>query len=117
MCCGPRRAEEKNMCGAVETLKGGYMDGTGWVTPLGRSGSYSRAGSDWRQSLLASLCTRRCAVLMDRLGRRGGLFLDWASATFGDGECRGSGEVSEDNSSSAGRSMSSGTVASLPLSG
>ena len=33
MCCGPRRAEEKNMCGAVATPKGGYMDGTGGATP------------------------------------------------------------------------------------
>ena len=69
------------------------------------------------RSLLASLRTRRYAVLIDRLGRRGGLFLDWASATFGDGERSGSGELSKDNLSSAGRSMSSGTTASLPLSG
>ena len=55
--------------------------------------------------------------MMDRLGRRGGLFLDWASAALGDGERRGSRELSEDNSSSTGRSMSSGTAASLPLSG
>ena len=41
MCCGPRRGEEKNMCGAVATLKGGYMDGTGGMTPPGRSSSYS----------------------------------------------------------------------------
>ena len=41
MCCGPRRVEEKNMCGAVATSKGGYMDGTGGVTPPGRSGAYS----------------------------------------------------------------------------
>ena len=54
---------------------------------------------------------------MDRLGRRGDLFLDWASAAFGDGESCGSGELSEDNSSFAGRLMSSGTAASLPLSG
>ena len=53
---------------------------------------------------------------MDRLGRRGGLFLDWASAVFGDGERRGSGELSEENSSSVGRLMSSGTTNSLPLS-
>ena len=105
------------MCGAVATLKGEYMDGTGRVMPPGRSGAYSRAGSDWRRSLLASLRTRRCVVLMDLLGRRGGLFLDWASAAFGDGERHGSGDLSEDNSSSAGRSMLSGTVASLPLSG
>ena len=41
MCSGPRRAEEKNMCGAVAILKGGYMDGTGGVTPSGHSGTYS----------------------------------------------------------------------------
>ena len=43
--------------------------------------------------------------------------MDWASADFGDGERRGSGELLEDNSSSAGRSMSSDTTVSLPLSG
>ena len=50
---------------------------------------------------------------MDRLDRRGGLFLEWASAAFGDGEQRGSGELSEDNSSSAGRSTSSDAATSL----
>ena len=40
-----------------------------------------------------------------------------ASAEFGDGERCGSGELSEENSSSVGKSMSSGIVASLPLSG
>ena len=30
MCCGPRRVEEKNMCGAVATLKGGT-----WMVPVG----------------------------------------------------------------------------------
>ena len=53
---------------------------------------------------------------MDRLGQRGGFFLDWASA-FGDGGRLESRELSEDNSSSAGRSMSSARAASLPLSG
>ena len=43
---------------------------------------------------------------MDRLGRQGGLFLDWASAAFRDGERCGSGDLSEDNSSSTGKSMS-----------
>ena len=52
---------------------------------------------------------------MDRLGQGGGLFLDWDFAAFRDGERRGSGELSEDNLSSAGRSMSSGTTASLSL--
>ena len=54
---------------------------------------------------------------MDQLDRRGGLFLEWASAAFGDGEQHGSGELPKDNSSSAGRSMSSGTTTSLPLLG
>ena len=54
---------------------------------------------------------------MDRLGRRGGLFLDWAFAVLGDGERRESRELSEDNSSFAGRLTSSGTATSLPLSG
>ena len=54
---------------------------------------------------------------MDRLDRRGGLFLDWAFAAFGDGEWRGSGELPEDSSSSVGRSMSPGAAGSLPLPG
>ena len=41
MCCGPRRAEEKNLCRAVATLKGGYMDGTGGAMPPGRLSAYS----------------------------------------------------------------------------
>ena len=43
--------------------------------------------------------------------------MDWASSAFGDGERRGSGELSKDNSSSVGRSMLLGTTSSLPLSG
>ena len=54
---------------------------------------------------------------MDLLDRRGGLFLDWASKAFGDGEWRGCGELPEDSSSSAGRSMSFGIATSLPLPG
>ena len=41
MSCGPRRAEEKNMCEAVVTLKGEYMDGTGGAKPPGCSSTYS----------------------------------------------------------------------------
>ena len=37
----PRRAGEKNMCGAVATPKGVYMDGTGEAMPPGRLGAYS----------------------------------------------------------------------------
>ena len=46
-------------------------------------------------------------TLMDLLDWRGGLFLDWASAAFRDGERHGSGELPEDSSSSVGISMSS----------
>ena len=56
-------------------------------------------------------------ILTDRLDRRGGFFLEWASAAFGDGERRGSRELLVDNSSSAGRMISSSAAASLPLSG
>ena len=124
MCCGPRRAEKKNTCGAVATPKGGgggggggggYMDGT--------------SGGDAPESLgrifmsrlqLASVHTSFSPYLAFRgidgsVGSTRGLFLDLVSTTFGDGERRRSGELLEDNSSSAGRSMSSGTTASLPL--
>ena len=56
-------------------------------------------------------------MLMDKLDQRGGLFLEWASAAFGDGEWCRSGELPKDNSSSAGRSTSSDAATSLPLSG
>ena len=68
------------------------MDSTGGGKPLTRSGTYWGAGVGGRWSLLGSLRTRRLVTLMDRLGRRGGLFLEWASAAFGDGERRGSGD-------------------------
>ena len=54
---------------------------------------------------------------MDRLGQRGGLFLEWASTVLGDGEQRGRRELLEDNSSSADRSISSCAAVSLPLPG
>ena len=41
MSCGPRMAEDKNMCGAGAALKGGYMDGTDGAMLPGRSGTYS----------------------------------------------------------------------------
>ena len=70
-----------------------------------------------RWPLMGSLRVRCLATLMNRLGWRDGLFLEWASAAFGDNERRSRGELPEDNSSSAGRSMSSGIAASLPLPG
>ena len=117
MSCGPRTAEGAIICSVGATSKGGYMDGTSGGKPPARSGTYRGAGVGGRWSLLGSIRTRRLATLMDRLDWRGGLFLEWASATFGDGERRRSGEFSEDNSSSAGRSTSFGAVTSLPLPG
>ena len=54
---------------------------------------------------------------MDRLDQRGGLFLDWVSSAFRDGERRGSGELLEDSSSFACRSMSFSVTTSLPFPG
>ena len=64
---------------------------------------------------MGSLRARRLATLMDQVAQRGGLFLEWASAALREGDRRGSGELPEDNSSSAGRSTSSGEETSLPL--
>ena len=72
-------------------------------------------GGCW--SLLGSLRARRFLTLADWLDRRGGLFLEWASTTFGDGDQREREELPEDNSSLAGRSISSSATASLPFLG
>ena len=64
-----------------------------------------------------ALSAWRLAMLMDRLDRRGNIFLEWASAAFGEGERCGSGELPEINSSSACRSTLSGVTTSLPLLG
>ena len=117
MSSGPRAAEGAIICSAGETLYSWYMDGPSEGKPSGRLGAYWGAGVRGHWFLLSSLRTRRLAILTDRLGRRGGLFLKWASAAFEDGERRGRGELPEDNSSSAGRSISSDTAVSLPLLG
>ena len=93
------------------------MDGTSGGKSPARSGTYWGTGVGGHWSLLGSLRTRRLATLMDLLDRRGSLFLEWASAAFGDGEWRGSGELLEDNSSSVGRSTLSGATTYLPLPG
>ena len=91
------------------------MEGPGERKTSARLGAYWGTGVSGRWPLLGSLRTRRLAILTDRLGWRGGLFLEWASATFGDGERRGKEELQEDNSLSAGRSISSGAAIPLPL--
>ena len=67
--------------------------------------------------MLGSFSVRCFSILIDRLGRRDGLFLEWASTAFRDDERRRRGELPEDNSSSAGKSISFGIAASLPLPG
>ena len=63
-----------------------------------------------RGPLLGSLRVRCLAVLIDRLGRRDGLFLEWAFTAFGDDERRRRGELPEDNSSSVDKSISYGVA-------
>ena len=96
---------------------GGYMDGIGGATPPGSlecifMSRLRLAFVPTGFSLYSALRGTNGSARSTR-----GLFLDWASAAFEDGERCGSGELSVDNSSSAGRSMSSGTIASLPLPG
>ena len=69
------------------------------------------------EPLLGSLLVQCLAILIDLLGRRDDLFLKWASAAFGDDERRRRGELPEDNSSSAGKSISYSVAVSLPLPG
>ena len=103
------------MCGVGVASKVGYMSRSGGATPLCHVGTFSGACSNYHRSLLISLHTRRCMPLMERLEGRRGLFLDSASMLFFGGERSCSGELSEDNSSSAAASLSPGRMGSLPL--
>ena len=93
----------------------GYPNGSDGAVPLCHVGMFSRACFDCRLSLLNSLRTRRGMPLTDRLELCGGLFLDSASMLFFGGGRSGSGELPEDNSSSAAASLSSGQIGSLPF--
>ena len=117
MSSGPRTAEGAIICGAGAAPYGWYMGGPGGRKTSARLGAYWGTSVSGRWPLLGSLRTRRLAILMDRLSWRGGLFLERASAAFGDGDRRGRGEFPEDNSSSVGRSISSCAVIPLPLPG
>ena len=101
MSLGPRTVVDVSMCGADVAPKVGYMNESGGATPLCHVGTFSRIYFDCRRSLLISLRTRRCMPLTERLERRRGLFLDSASTLFFRGERSGSGDLPEDNSSSA----------------
>ena len=101
MSSGPRTAEGEIICGVGAAPYDRYMGGPGEGKPSARLSAYWGAGVRGHWSLLGSLRTRRLAILTDRLGRRGGLFLEWASAEFEDGERRRRGKLPKDNSSSA----------------
>ena len=103
------------ICGASAAPKVGYMNGSDGATPLCHVGTFLGAYYDCRRSLLISLRARRCMPLTEQLERLGGLFLDSASTLFFGGEGSGSGELPEDNSSSAAASLSPGRMGSLPL--
>ena len=82
MSSGPRTVVDVSMCGAVVASKVGYMNGSDGATPICHVGTFSRACSDYRRTLLIYLHTQRCMPLTERLERRGGLFLDSASTLF-----------------------------------
>ena len=115
MSSSPWTVVDVSMCGAGSASKVGYMNGSGGATPLCHMGTFSGACSDCRCYLLISLHTQRCMLLTGRLEWRGGLFLDSASMLFFEGERSSSGELSEDNSSSAAASLLPGRMGSLPL--
>ena len=115
MSSGPWIVVDVSMCGAGATPKVGYMNESDGATPLCHVDTFSGTCSDRRRSLLISLRPRRCMPLTERLERGGGLFLDSASTLFFGGERSGSGELPEDNSSSAVASLSPGRMVSLPL--
>ena len=115
MSSGPRTVVDVSMCEAGATPKVGYMNGSGGAMPLCHMGTFSGAYSDCRFSLLISLLAWQCMLLTEWLERCKGLCLDSASTLFFGGERSGSGELPEDNSSSAVASLSPGRMGSLPL--
>ena len=108
MYSSPRTVAGAGIYGVGAALKVGYPNGSDGVVPLCHMGMFSGVCSDYRFSLLNSLRTRRGMPLTDQLERRGGLFLDSASTLFFGGGRSGSGQLPEDNSSSASVSLSSG---------
>ena len=111
----PWTVVDVSRCGAGASLKVGYMNESGAVTPLCHVGTFLGACSDCRCSLLISLHIRRCILLTEWLEQRGGLFLDLASTLFFGSERSGSGELPKDNSLFAAASLSPGRMGSLPL--
>ena len=112
---GPRTAVGTGINGTGATSKAGCLNGSNGAVPPSHAGMFSGARSDCRLSLLNSLGTRQGMPPTDRLERYGGLFLDSTSTLFFGGGRSGSGELPEDNSSSATALLSSCRIGSLPL--
>ena len=115
MSSGPQIVVGAGMYGAGAAPKVGYTNGSDGATPLCHASIFSGACSNYHFSLLNSLRTQRGMPLTERLERHGALFLDSISMLFFGGGRSGSGELPEDNSSSAAASLSSGRIGSLPL--
>ena len=112
MSSSPRTVADAGIYGTGAAPKAGYTNENDGAMPLCHVGIFSGACSDCRLSLLISLRTRQSTPLTER---REGLFLYSASTLFFGGGRSGSGELLEDNSSSAAASLSSGRIGSLPL--
>ena len=90
----------KDPCGTGRAPGGYRAWKNGGVVPPNRVATCSGANCERGPSLLPSLRTRRCVLLMTRLDWQGGLFQASTSALLGGGEREGSGELSEKSSSS-----------------
>ena len=110
MSSGPRTVVGIGIYGTGAAPKAGYPNRSDGAAPPSHASMFSRAHFDCH----LSLHTRQGMPLADRLERHGGLFLDSASTLFFGGGRSGSGELSEDNSSSAAASLSSDRIGSLP---
>ena len=115
MSSGPRTVVGVGIYEAGTASKVGYPNRSDGAMHLCYVGIFSGVCFDCHLSLLTYLRTQRGMPLTDRLERRGGIFLDSASTLFFGSGRSGSGELPEDNSSSAATSLSSGRIGSLPL--
>ena len=75
MSSSPWTVVNIGMYGAGAASKVGYTNGSDGAAPRCHVGTFSRACSNYRGSLLVSLRARGCMPLMERLEWRGGLFL------------------------------------------
>ena len=115
MSSGPRTEVGAGIYRTGAAPKVGYPNGSDGAAPPSQAGMFSGSHSDCRLSLLNSLRTRRGMPLMDRLERRGCVFLDSASTLFFGGVRSESRELLEANSSSVAASLPSSRIGSLPL--